>query len=89
MKHSLTAPGLYATIVDLRAAALAARAPARSAATGPAAASFPRPLLARLEHVPWRARQRDLDCYLAPSVDAADLEERLRRIDRSMLGRFH
>ncbi len=89
MKHSLTTTGLYATIVDLRAAALAARTPARSAATGPAAATVSRPLLARLEHALWRARRRDLDRYLAQSVDAADLEERLRRIDRSMLGRFY
>lgn len=46
MKHSLTTTGLYATIVDLRAAALAARTTARSAATGPAAATVSRPLLA-------------------------------------------
>lgn len=42
-----------------------------------------------LERALWRARQRDLDRYPAQSVDAADLEERLRRIDRSMLGRFY
>lgn len=89
MKHSLTTTGLYATIVDLRAAARAARTPARSAATGPAAATFPRPLPARLEHALWRARQHDRDRYPSPSVDAADLEDRLRRIDRSMHGRFY
>ena len=87
MKRSLTTTGSYAAIVDLRAAALAAGAPARPAASRPATAGASGSLLDRLEHALWRARQRDLERYLAQSVDAADLEDRLRRIDRSMLGR--
>ena len=89
MKHSLTTTGLYATIVDLRATALAARAPDQTAATRPATARVSHSILDRLERALWRARQRDLDRYLAQSVDAADLEDRQRRIDRSMLGRYY
>lgn len=89
MKHSLTTTGSYAAIVDLRAAALAAKAPGRTAAIRPGTTVASRSLLERLEHALWRARQRELDRYLAQSVDPADLEDRLRRIDRSMLGRYY
>ncbi|MBK6803906.1 MAG: hypothetical protein IPG84_03095 [Betaproteobacteria bacterium] len=51
--------------------------------------SGPRSLLDRLERALWRARQRELDRYLAQAVDAPDLEDRQRRIDRSMLGRYY
>ena len=87
MKHSLTTTGSYAAIVDLRAAMRAARDPARTVSIRPAAAA--RSLLDRLERALWNSRQRELDRYLAQAVDAADLEDRLRRIDRSMLGRFY
>ena len=89
MKHSLTTTGTYAAIVDLRAAALAARDPARTTSIRRAAAAGSRSLLDRLERALWHARQRELDRYLAQAVDAADLEDRQRRIDRSMLGRYY
>ena len=89
MKHSLTTTGSYAAIVDLRAAMRAARDPARTTSIRPAAAAASRSLLDRLENALWRARQRDLDRYLALAVDAVDLEDRQRRIDRSMLGRCY
>ena len=89
MKHSLTTTGSYAAIVDLRAAMRAARDPARTTSIRPATAAGSRSLLDRLENALWRARQRDLDRYLAQAVDAPDLEDRQRRIDRSMLGRFY
>ena len=89
MKHSLTTTGSYAAIVDLRAAMRAARDPARTTPIRPATAEGSRSLLDRLEHALWRARQRELDRYLAQAVDAADLEDRQRRIDRSMLGRYY
>lgn len=89
MKHSLTTTGSYAAIVELRAAALAAQGPVRTPSIEPATAAGSRSLLDRLEHALWRARQRALDRYLAGAVDAADLEDRQRRIDRSMLGRYY
>ena len=89
MKHSLTTTGSYAAIVDLRAAMRAARDPARKKSIRPATAAGSRSLLDRLEHALWRARQRELDRYLAQAVDAVDLEDRQRRIDRSMLGRYY
>ena len=89
MKHSLTTTGSCAAIVDLRAAMRAARDPARTASIRPPAAAGPRSLLDRLERALWNARQRELDRYLAQAVDAPDLEDRQRRIDRSMLGRYY
>jgi hypothetical protein len=89
MKHLLTTTGSYAAIVDLRAAMRAARDPARTTSIRPATAAGSRSLLDRLENALWRARQRDLDRYLAQAVDAVDLEDRQRRIDRSMLGRYY
>ncbi len=89
MKHSLTTTGSYAAIVDLRAAMRAARDPARTTSIRRAAAAGSRSLLDRLERALWHARQRELDRYLAQAVDAVDLEDRQRRIDRSMLGRYY
>ena len=44
-------------------------------------------LLDWLDRLTWRARQRDLERWLARSVDAADLERRLRSAERDLFRR--
>lgn len=81
MKHSLTAPlGPVPALFDLLAAGLAGGAPGRVA--GAARKAPARPLLERIEHALWRARQRQVERYLASSVDLADLETRLKDLER-------
>jgi hypothetical protein len=46
-------------------------------------------MLERLERALWRARQREVERQLEGAVDAADLEQRLRRLERSILHRYY
>jgi Protein of unknown function (DUF3563) len=45
--------------------------------------------LERLDHWLWDQRQRDTEAYLAQSSDLADLERRLRDIDRHIASRYY
>ncbi len=81
MKHSLTAPlGPVPALFDLLAAGLAGSAPGRMAGEAPGLPA--RSLLERIEHALWRSRQREVERYLASSVDLADLETRLKDLER-------
>lgn len=40
-----------------------------------------------LDRLTWRARQRDLERWLAGAADAADLEQRLRAAERGLFRR--
>lgn len=87
MKHSLTASqGPVPALFDLLAAGLAGGAAGRVSATGPVAPV--RSLLDRIEHALWRSRQRELERYLASSVDLVDLEDRIRRLERRAFHRY-
>ena len=44
-------------------------------------------LFAALERGAQRMREREIESYLAESTDAADLENRLRRLERASLRR--
>jgi hypothetical protein len=45
--------------------------------------------LDQLEHWAWRQRQRDTEAYLARSVDACDLEARIRDLERPVPPRYY
>ncbi|CAG1001888.1 hypothetical protein BURK1_02925 [Burkholderiales bacterium] len=88
MKHSLTAPATpLASMFDLLAHHLSWR-PTGVGATPPRAPRTGRSLVERLENAMWRARQRDVERALAGSVDRADLEARMRRLERSTPFRY-
>ncbi len=80
MKHSLaSSAGPVAALFDLLAAGLLPVSVAKP--TGPA--GTPRAgLLDRLETAHWRWRQRQVERYLAASIDVADGERRLRHLER-------
>jgi Protein of unknown function (DUF3563) len=90
MKHSLTAsPGRVPALFDLLAAGLSGGTldrptPTRAARPAPERRSW----LDRLEHALWSSRQRELERYLASSVDIVDLEDRLRRLERRSFHRY-
>ena len=87
MKHSLTAPlGPVPALFDLLAAGLAGSAAGRVSAAQPKAPS--RSFFDRIEHALWRSRQREVERYLASSVDIADLEGRLRQLERRSIHRY-
>lgn len=92
MKQSLTSfPGSVAAVYDVLATGLAGSAwnqaslpltpAARAAESRPSAPR--RTLLDRFERAVWRSRQQALERYLAESTDLADLERRLRRVERN------
>ena len=85
MKHSLTSlpPGPVEALVERLSRPLdPASRDDRSSALKPS-------ILERLERALWRSRQRELERALEGSVDAADLEARLRRIEWRMLYRYY
>ena len=53
------------------------------------AANCRRSWLDRLEHWAWRQRQRETEAYLARSVDACDLEARIRDLERPVPARYY
>lgn len=81
MKHSLAShPGSVPALFDLLAAGLLASPALPSSgavATKPRASLFD-----RLETAHWRWRQRQIERYLAASADIADVERRLRALER-------
>ena len=87
MKHSLTSPGPIPALFDLLAAGLAGNAAGRSPSSAPGA-SPRRSWLERIDHALWRSRQKETERYLAGSADLADLEARLRRMERRAFHRY-
>ena len=87
MKHSLTAAPRPASLFDLMAEGLGGPAPADSAAERSSA--LKPTLLERLERALWRARQHEIERRLEGAVDAADLEEKLRRLERRHFHRYY
>ena len=81
MKHSLASdPDPVPALFDLLTAGLLA-SPALSPSG--AAVTEPRPsLLDRLEAAHWRWRQRQIERCLAGSADIADVERRLKALER-------
>jgi len=57
--------------------------PAPTVANGPG-----RSWIDMLDHWVWKRRQRHLDAWLARSVDRADLETRLKHLERATLNRY-
>jgi hypothetical protein len=87
MKHSLTAASRPASLFDLMAESLGAPAPADMAAERSKA--LKPTILERLERALWRARQREIERRLEGAVDATDLEEKLRRLERRHFHRYY
>ncbi|HTI46261.1 MAG TPA: DUF3563 family protein [Casimicrobiaceae bacterium] len=46
-------------------------------------------LLDRLDRWTWKQRQKDIEARLAQSTDLADLERRLRELDRAIVARAY
>jgi hypothetical protein len=72
---------------DLLAESLGGTAPAHP--PGERSSALKPTMLERLERALWRARQREVERQLEGAVDAADLEQRLRRLERSILHRYY
>lgn len=96
MKHSLTgSPNTHPSLFDLLAESLGggARKDAteRSQAAEPTerSSALAPTMLERLERALWRSRQRGIERQLEGATDAADLEDRLRRLERSMFHRYY
>lgn len=96
MKYSLTgSPNAHPSLFDLLAESLGGGG--RNAATEQSSAPEPaerssalKPtMLERLERALWRSRQRGIERQLEGATDAADLEDRLRRLERSMFHRYY
>lgn len=95
MKQSLTSyPGSVAAVYDVLATGLAGSgwnqtdlplSPVRRSEVS-RSATRRRTILERFELAIWRSRQRALERYLAESSDLADLERRLRRVERREVG---
>lgn len=84
MKYSLTASrGALPALFDHLAAGLAGGASGRLPA--PDAREPRRSLFDRFEQAVWRSRQAEVERYLAGSADLADLEDRIRRLERRSL----
>ncbi|MEO8487633.1 MAG: hypothetical protein ABI585_14995 [Betaproteobacteria bacterium] len=84
MKYSLTAGSRgIASVFDLLAEGLSgASAPSGLPSRAPVARVG---VFERIEQALWRSRQRDLERSLDDAVDIADLEARMRRIERRTL----
>jgi len=96
MKHSLTgSPNTHPSLFDLLAESLGGGtrkdATERSPAADPAerSSALAPTMLERLERALWRSRQRGIERQLEGATDAADLEDRLRRLERSMFHRYY
>lgn len=91
MKHSLTSPHIgVPALFDLMVSGLVGRPTPRHGPSKDPTGPAPRvSLLDRIERSLWRSRQRELERQLESSVDAADLEDRLRRIERRMFHRYY
>ncbi|GMU72898.1 MAG: hypothetical protein HS109_15315 [Burkholderiales bacterium] len=81
MKHSLVSDsGSVTSLFDLLAAGLLANPAVPTSTSG---ATRPRgSFLDRLETAHWRWRQRQIERHLAHSADIADVERRLRALER-------
>ena len=96
MKHSLTGSrGTHGSLFDLLAESLGGgarnEAAARPLVADPAerSSALKPTMLERLERALWRSRQRGIERQLEGATDAADLEDRLRRLERSMFYRYY
>jgi hypothetical protein len=74
---------------DFRARYPGTAEPPRS--TGTTSGALPRKigLLERLDRWFWAQQQRDVEAYLAQSVDVHDLEQRMRNLERSAWHRYN
>jgi hypothetical protein len=72
---------------DLLAESLGGTAPAHP--PGERSSALKPTMLERLERALWRARQREIDRRLEGAVDATDLEEKLRRLERRHFHRYY
>ena len=61
--------------------------PARAAAENGGMKNLVQQLFAALERGAQRLREREIESYLSQATDAADLENRLRRLERASLRR--
>lgn len=97
MKHSLTgSPSTHPSLFDLLAESLGGGVRAndsaeRSPAVEPAqrSSALKPTMFERLERALWRSRQREIERRLEGAVDAADLEDKLRRLERNMFHRYY
>ena len=76
-----------------RTSGSATPSPAESASEAPSNSSTATPrkigLWERLDRWFWRQQQRDVEAYLARSVDIHDLEQRMRNLERSTWHRYN
>lgn len=87
MKHSLTSPPRgHGSIFDLMAESLVGAGPD---APGERSSALKPTLLERLERALWRARQREIERRLEGAVDAADLEVKMRNLERRVFHRYY
>jgi hypothetical protein len=84
MKHSLTQ---RPSVIDLIAEHLAE--PRRPAHDGERSSALKPSVVERLERALWRARQHEIDRALDGATDPADLEAKLRRLERRTLYRYY
>jgi hypothetical protein len=61
--------------------------PARAAAENGGMKNLVQQIFAALERGAQRLREREIESYLSEATDAADLENRLRRLERASLRR--
>lgn len=84
MKHSLTH---HASLIDMVAEHLAE--PRRPAHDGERSSALKPSAIERLERALWRSRQREIERALDGATDPADLEAKLRRLERRTLYRYY